>query len=121
MRQDFFDYVPQFTLVISGNYKPGLRAVDEAIRRRFLLIPFSVTIPPEERDPNLVEKLKAEWRGIFAWMIEGAVAWHQAGLKVPANVRKATDEYLETEDIFGTWIAECCTLDPQAWTGSTEL
>jgi phage/plasmid-associated DNA primase len=27
--------------------------VDEAIRRRFNLIPFSVHIPPEERDPAL--------------------------------------------------------------------
>jgi hypothetical protein len=30
MRQDFFDYLPQFKLMISGNHKPGLRSVDEA-------------------------------------------------------------------------------------------
>src|SRR5262249_42358551 len=46
MRQDFFEYIPQFTLIIMGNHKPGLRSVDEAIRRRFHLIPFTVTIPP---------------------------------------------------------------------------
>jgi putative DNA primase/helicase len=34
MRQDFFEYTPQFKLVIAGNHKPGLRGVDEAIRRR---------------------------------------------------------------------------------------
>jgi putative DNA primase/helicase len=49
MRQDFFEYVPQFKLIISGNHKPGLRSVDEAIRRRFHLIPFTVTIPERER------------------------------------------------------------------------
>src|SRR5262245_58244201 len=49
MRQDFFEYTPQFKLIIAGNHKPGLRSVDEAIRRRFNLIPFSVTIPPDER------------------------------------------------------------------------
>src|ERR1019366_5705863 len=32
MRQDFFEYVPQFKLVVAGNHKPGLRTVDEAIR-----------------------------------------------------------------------------------------
>ena len=53
MRQDFFEYIPQFKLIIAGNHKPGLRSVDEAIRRRFHLIPFTVTIPPEERDPEL--------------------------------------------------------------------
>ena len=35
MRQDFFEYRPQFKLVIAGNHKPSLRSVDEAIRRRF--------------------------------------------------------------------------------------
>lgn len=45
MRQDFFEYTPQFKLVIAGNHKPGLRSVDEAIRRRFNLIPFDITIP----------------------------------------------------------------------------
>src|SRR5262249_1446093 len=60
MRQDFFEYTPQFKLIVAGNHKPGLRSVDEAIRRRFNLIPFTVTIPPEERDEALPEKLKAE-------------------------------------------------------------
>ena len=34
--------------------------MDEAIRRRFYLVPFTVTIPAEERDPALLEKLKTE-------------------------------------------------------------
>src|SRR5438045_959133 len=55
MRQDFFEYTPQFKLIIAGNHKPGLRSVDEAIRRRFNLIPFIVTIPPDERDETLPE------------------------------------------------------------------
>jgi putative DNA primase/helicase len=63
MRQDFFEYNPQFKLFITGNHKPSLRSVDEAIRRRFHLIPFTVTIPPEQRDPDLAEKLKTEWPG----------------------------------------------------------
>ena len=46
MRQDFFEFLPQFKLIIAGNHKPGLRSVDEAIRRRFNLIPFTITIPP---------------------------------------------------------------------------
>ena len=40
MRQDFFEFTPQFKLMISGNHKPALRNVDEAIRRRLHLIPF---------------------------------------------------------------------------------
>src|SRR6185437_3735008 len=65
MRQDFFEFLPQFKLLIVGNHKPGLRGVDEAIRRRMHLIPFTVTIPPAERDETLPERLREEWPGIM--------------------------------------------------------
>jgi putative DNA primase/helicase len=75
MRQDFFTYQPAFKLIIAGNHKPSLRSVDEAIRRRFHLVPFAVTIPEHERDLELTKKLKAEWPGILAWIIQGCVEW----------------------------------------------
>ena len=83
MRQDFFEYRPAFKLIIAGNHKPSLRSVDEAIRRQFHLIPFAVTIPPEERDADLAEKLKAEWPGILAWLVEGCLEWQTEGLRPP--------------------------------------
>jgi putative DNA primase/helicase len=58
MRQ-FFEYTPQFKLFITGNHKPSLRNVDEAIRRRMHLIPFNVTIPENERDPYLAQSRMA--------------------------------------------------------------
>jgi P4 family phage/plasmid primase-like protien len=66
MHCNFFTYLPAFKLLMAGNHKPSLRSVDEAIRRRFNLIPFTVKIPPARRDPMLPEKLKAEWPGILA-------------------------------------------------------
>ena len=81
MRQDFFEYTPQFTVVIIGNHKPGLRSVDEAIKRRIHFIPFLVTIPAEERDSELSEKLRIEWPGILQWAIEGFLMWQREGLK----------------------------------------
>lgn len=121
MRADFFEYVPQFKLVVVGNHKPGLRSVDEAIRRRLHLVPFTVTIPPDERDTDLGEKLKAEWPGILTWMIEGCLAWQREGLSPPAAVTSATDAYLEAEDAVAAWLDECCERDPNTWTGSGEL
>jgi hypothetical protein len=76
--------------VISGNHKPSLRSVTEAARRRFNLIPFTVTIPPEEWDKGLSEKLEAESLGILAWMIEGCLAWQESGLAPPEAVTAAT-------------------------------
>jgi putative DNA primase/helicase len=121
MRQDFFEYRPQFKLLISGNHKPGLRSVDEAIRRRFHLIPFAVTIPSEERDPHLAEKLRAEWPGILAWAVEGCLSWQAEGLAAPKAVLDATDAYLDGEDALTAWIDECCIRDPGGWELSQAL
>jgi putative DNA primase/helicase len=121
MRGDFFEFIPQFKLVIAGNHKPSLRTVDEAIRRRLNLVPFTVTIPPDERDPELTEKLKVEWPGILAWMIEGCLAWQRQGLSPPAAVRDATASYMDAEDSVSTWLGECCSRDPNAWESSTAL
>ncbi|MEX0405535.1 phage/plasmid primase, P4 family [Aquibium sp. LZ166] len=121
MRQDFFEFTPAFKLMISGNHKPGLRSVDDAIRRRFNLIPFAVKISDAEKDPDLSEKLKAEWPGILQWMIEGCLEWQRIGLQSPKAVMEATDDYLASEDAVGLWIGECCGLAKDAEDGATEL
>jgi putative DNA primase/helicase len=117
VRQDFFEFVPKFKLVVAGNHKPGLRSVDESIRRRMHLVPFTVTIPPEERDDP--EKLKAEWPGILSWMLEGCSEWLKIGLKPPAAVIDATFEYLENEDAIAKWMSECCATGSMCY--STEM
>jgi putative DNA primase/helicase len=110
MRQDFFDFTPQFKLFVSGNHKPGLRTIDEAIKRRFHLVPFTVTIPQEQRDPDLSERLKAEAPGILQWLIEGCVQWRATGLAAPAAVSAATADYLESQNTLSAWLEECCDL-----------
>src|SRR3546814_15522944 len=34
MRQDFFEFMPQFKLIVAGNHKPAIRNIDEAMKRR---------------------------------------------------------------------------------------
>jgi len=111
MRQDFFTFYPAFKLWIAGNHKPGLRGIDEAIRRRLNLVPFTVTIPKDERDKDLSDKLRVEWPGILQWMIEGCTEWLEIGLKPAAAVVIATEEYLSEEDAIAQWINECCAID----------
>jgi putative DNA primase/helicase len=113
MRQDHFTFMPQFKLFIAGNHKPALNNVDEAMRARFNLIPFEVTIPPEERDPELLDKLRAEWPGILRWMIAGCLDWQAVRLRAPDAVKTATGEYFEDEDAFGIWLAEACVKGKQ--------
>ena len=83
MRQDFFTYSPQFTLLVAGNHKPSFRSVDEAIRRRVQLVPFLQNIPRAERDPQLFEKLKEEAPAILRKLIDGCLEWQRQGLNPP--------------------------------------
>ncbi|MGA2333948.1 MAG: phage/plasmid primase, P4 family [Terriglobales bacterium] len=121
MRQDFFEFTPQFKLLLAGNHKPALRGVDQAIRRRFNLVPFTVTIPAAERDPELGGKLRAEWSGILAWAIDGCLEWQRHGLNPPACVRAETNDYFSDEDSIGLWIAERCILSAQATATASAL
>lgn len=119
MRQDFFEYKPQFKLIIAGNNKPSIRDVDEAMKRRLHLVPFTVTIPVEKRDKTLPEKLLHEQDAILRWALDGCLEWQKIGLNPPACVVSATEEYLESEDALGRWIEDECILNPNA-TGTTD-
>jgi putative DNA primase/helicase len=121
MRQDFFEFTPQFKLIVAGNHKPGLRSVDEAIRRRIHLIPFNVTIPEGERDKDLSHKLKAEWPRILQWGIEGCLTWQRQGLSPPKVVCDATNEYLAAEDALGRWLEDRCLLGADYSSSSSVL
>jgi len=59
------------------------------------------------KDKGLGEALKAEADGILAWMVEGAVRWHQeGGLKRPKRVTDASKEYRGEQDRVLQFIEE---------------
>jgi putative DNA primase/helicase len=122
MRQDNFTFQPQFTMWVAGNHKPNFKGVDEAIRRRVLLVPFLQVIPASERDRALPEKLEAEWPAILRWMINGCLAFQREGLNPPESALAATRQYLDAEDVLGQWLEERCTLQPgDVWTSLADL
>jgi putative DNA primase/helicase len=116
MRGDFFEFTPQFKLIIAGNHKPRLRSVDEAFRRRLHFVPFVVTIPVKDRDPELPAKLKAEWPAILQWAIEGCLDWQMLGLSPPPVVLDMTRNYFTSQDALAGWVAERVMREPGAWT-----
>nr|WP_248114318.1 phage/plasmid primase, P4 family [Bradyrhizobium sp. 2S1]MCK7667574.1 phage/plasmid primase, P4 family [Bradyrhizobium sp. 2S1] len=122
MRQDFFEYVPQFKLTIIGNHQPVLHNVDEAARRRFNVIPF--IRQPTTPDKHLEQKLIGESAGILRWMIDGCLDWQVNGLTRPASVQAATDSYFAEQDLFGQWLEDSCDVnigDPKLWDKSVTL
>jgi putative DNA primase/helicase len=117
--QNPFTFQPTFKLLFSGNHKPLLRNVDEAIRRRLHMIPFTVTVPAADRDGGLEQKLRAEGSGILQWAINGCLAWQKMGLNPPDRVLATTEEYFADQDTLGAFIDDRCELSPGLWAPSS--
>ena len=116
-----FTFQPSHTTWLLTNHRPRVDDDGDAIWRRLLLVPFTVTIPEHERDPELGHRLELEADGILAWIVQGAADYLAHGLNPPASVRAATDEYRQTEDAFAAWLDECTELDPEAFTPTARL
>lgn len=104
--QDFMEFENTSKIWIIGNHKPQIRGTDFAIWRRILLIPFEETIPIEEQDKNLLEKLYDEIEGIFNWCVSGYHDWLLNGLKPPNRVIVATEEYRVEQDSLQQFLDE---------------
>lgn len=127
MCEDFWDFVPTHKIILLTNHKPKVQGSDHGIWRRLKLIPFLRRFwsrskgemgPVElEADPQLAEKLKTEYPGILAWLIEGCLAWQRNGLGVPPEVIAATEQYRESEDSLAGFLKDCCTVQPDAAAG----
>jgi len=109
MRQDFFTFRRSHKLIVLGNHKPAIRAVDEAIRRRIHLVPFKARFVGNSADRDMPRKLQAIGSAVFAWAIEGCLEWQRRGLEPPASIVAATKDYLDTQDTLGLWLDECCS------------
>ena len=118
MRQDPFDFEPQFKLLIAGNHRPQIRGVGKAIRRRIKLVECLTEIPETERDNYFDEKLRAEDAQILNWVIEGARMWRQSGLTAPESIEEATERYIQSEDTIGEWLEDCCRQSGEMETGA---
>lgn len=119
MRGDFFTFIPHFKLLFVGNHKPQIRDIDDAMRRRVIMIPF--TVKPKVIDKELSQKLEAEYPAILAWIIEGAIKWGRDGLAPAGVVQSTTEEYFAEEDPIARWLEEECEEDPVAVTKTTAL
>ena len=104
--RDLFNYKPQFKLWLATNTLPTIVGTDEAIWRRIRVIPFSVTIPPDEQDKTLATRLAAELPGILNWALDGWKLWKEGGLKPPDQVVQSTGNY-RTDEQLGRAVDRC--------------
>ncbi len=117
--KEFFDFLPQFKLWLVCNHAPKVDAQDGAMWRRILRIPFTFTIPKEQRDKGLKRRLKDPAIGgiqILRWAVEGFLLWQAEGLQVPDIVVASTEEYRQSCDFLSDFFKEECDLtNPASW------
>lgn len=118
---EYFDFRPDFKLLVACNDLPDIRHAQYALLRRIRLIPFNVTIPPERQNKHLAQVLRAELLGILAWAVQGCLLWQQEGLGEPDEVQQATASYRDEMDVLSQFITECCLEGPEYKARSSDL
>lgn len=119
MRKDFFDYKPQFKLMVSGNHLPRLRHVDPAMRARLQIIPFNAFFGAPEKS-LAADLIRDEGSLILAWALAGYRCWKQVGLAPPESVLSATEVYFDENVPFLSWLRACCITEINARLTSAE-
>jgi len=104
---------PTGKVVASANSEPTLSEFDEALRRRFICVPWNVVIPEKERVSPLEVYVGSLLRdgggsGILNWALDGLadLIRHSWRLDPPEEVKTATAEYISAEDRVGQFFKD---------------
>ncbi len=123
MGKDFVEFEPSHTPYLVTNHLPTVSADDDATWRRLRVIPFDVTIPPEDRDGHLGERLELEADQVLSWAVAGHVDYVARGARLaePDKVLVATGTYRDDSDPVGRYLTECCLRGPHERATTGEL
>lgn len=104
-----FDFSPNFTLWMFGNEKIRVDGQDTGIKDRVKFIPLTYEIPRDQEDRSMRDRLyDEEASGILKWMVDGCLKWQADGLREPAEVVSATDDFFAEQDPVGLFLRDCC-------------
>lgn len=95
-------------LIFNTNELPKDVEFTKAYFRRFIIVPFEVTIPEKEQNKNLhSEIIKSELPGVFNWVLEGLqrLLDRQRFSESP-SIDKALDQYMTDSDTVKRFIEE---------------
>jgi putative DNA primase/helicase len=121
LNQEFFEFLPVFTPVLDTNHALRLHETGVAMRRRVRIVPWGVTIPENQRDETLTDRLLPELPGILAWIVRGAMRYLDCGLREPQRVINASKALIASCDPVGRWLDECTISEQQARTKSSDM
>ncbi|SMF70604.1 phage/plasmid primase, P4 family, C-terminal domain-containing protein [Allosphingosinicella indica] len=129
LHRGFFDLLPQFKLIMSGNSKPEIPDTDDGIWSRLKLIGWAKNIDLEfnedgtpKKDPQLLNKIKAaELAGVLKRLVDGLMDYLAHGLVEPADVTRATQAYRDASDPLSRFLRLCTAPDADSRVQSSHL
>lgn len=129
------EFQPIGKIWLSSNHLPTIKSDSYAMWRRVRPIPFLVeftddaqriaegngihTRPMDRELENAI--VEAEGPGVLAWIVRGAIQWKQGGLKAPAVVKDALDDYRRQMDPLADFLDDSCSLGPALTVTAKEL
>lgn len=108
-----FSFQSKARLLFSCNTIPrNLGDKSEGFYRRLILIRFDHAVPENIKDPNLLEKLRAEADGIFIFALEGLKRLINNNYKFSETERnkRELEQYREESDNVLSFVGEYCEL-----------
>lgn len=104
--KDPFHFTPTAKHIFVANQLPDTETDDAAFYRRILLTAFPHTVPRDERDRDLDDKLQAELPGILNWALEGLNRLREqggfTGDLTPGLTAEEWDKWGHTVDRFAS-------------------
>lgn len=109
------NFAPTHKIILLTNDRPKANGADYAFWARVQLLMFnkSFVVNPqrdferqkdEARGQQIIE---TELPGVLAWLVRGCLEWQRDGLRPPAEVLDATEQYQADEDIVGLFARRC--------------
>lgn len=95
-------------LIFNTNELPKDVEFNNAFFRRFIIIPFEVTIPEEEQNPTLhKEIIQSELAGVFNWVLEGLQRLlKQKGFSQSPSIDRALENFRTESDTVKRFLDE---------------
>ncbi len=120
--RDPFRFVWGGKAFFSCNKLPEVEDDTHAFWRRWIVLLFSVRIAEQEKDPQLLEKLKVELPGILNRALDALRRLQARGrFDVPETVASVREEWARRSNSFRWFLAERCRLAPGKWTTKQDL
>lgn len=119
-----FSFQPYARLLFSCNTIPrNYGDKSEGFYRRLIIIRFTHAVPESKRDPDLLDKFRAEADGIFLWALEGLKRLMNNNFKfsvTETNIQEL-QRYREDSNSVLSFVKECCEVDVGAEVVRTEV